>query len=86
MIEPPDDNAVQRVLPDDLVAVHDVHSRRKRTHQNCQFVRVVLRVAVGVKHPLLLRAGKAGAERRAVAAILRVMNNANLRIHPRQFL
>ena len=70
----------------DLVAVDQVDVGPEALPQQRDLRRVVLRVAVGVEHVLLGRRLEAAAQRPAVAAVLRVVDDAHLRVHPRQFV
>ena len=75
VIEPADDDAVQRIGPADLVAVHEVHVRAQRLVQLEQLPGIVLGVAVGVEDQLLGRGGEARAQRAAVTAVGAVVDD-----------
>ena len=86
VVEPADDDAVQRIRAADLVAVDEVGVGRERAHSSDELARIVLRVAVGVEDQVLGRRPEAGLQRAAVAAVLRVVNDADVRIGARQLV
>ncbi len=71
-----DDDAVPRVLTADLVAVDEADIGPNGVEEFGQFTDIVLTVAIGVEDKLLGGGGEAGAEGAAIAAILRVRNDA----------
>ena len=86
VIDAADDDAVQRIGAADLVAVHHVGVGRHLRPQHRQLGRVVLRVAVGVEDQLLGGRSEAGLQRAAVAAVPRMVHDADLRIGARQLV
>ena len=87
MVGAADHDAVHRVGAADLPAVDPVdivgHLRPQRRH----FRRIILAVAVGIEDEVLGRRRKSGAQRAAVAAILLVVDDADvIGIDPRQLV
>ncbi len=78
LIDTADNDAVERVLTFNLPAVDKVHLIADQRGQIFQFSGIVLRVAVSVEDPVLRGTIEAGTQRAAIAAILRMMDNAHL--------
>ena len=77
VVDAADDDAVQRIGAADLVAVHQIDVGRHLRPEHRELGRVVLRVAVGVEDQLLGRGSEAGLQRAAVAAVLRMVDDAD---------
>jgi hypothetical protein len=86
MVEAADHDPVQRIRSADLVAVHQVDAGRHLPPQRGELRRVVLRVAVGIEDQFLGGGPETALQRAAVAAVARMMDRANLRIHARQLV
>ena len=80
VIHASDHNPVQRIGSTDLVAVDQVHAVDHVRPQHLQLFRIVLRIAVGVEHEILPRIRETAAQRAAVAAILRMVNDPDFGI------
>ena len=80
VIDAADDDAVQRIGAADLVAVDQVDAIAERMPEHDHLRRIVLRVAVGVEHQLAGGRRETAAQGAAVAAILLVVDDADLRI------
>src|SRR6185295_12632732 len=86
VVDAADDDAVQRIGAADLVAVDEIDLVAEPPPQHFHLGGVVLRVAVGVEDELPRRGGKAGAQRAAVAAVRRMVHDADLRIGARELV
>ena len=86
VIKAPDDDPVPRIGPADLVAVHQIGVGRHLGPQHGELGGIVLRVAVGVEDQLLGRRAEAGLQGAAIAAILRMMHHADVRVGSRELV
>ena len=75
VIEPPNDLAREGIVPGNFIAVDDIHFRRDGFHEQGEFQRIVLGVAVGIENPFPGGGGETGAQGGAIPPVLRVMDH-----------
>jgi hypothetical protein len=86
VVDAADHDAVNGIGAADLVAVHQIRIGRHLRPEVGELRRVVLRVAVRVEDELLGRRAESALQRAAVAAILRMMDDADMRIRARELV
>src|SRR5262245_48168004 len=86
LVDEADHDAVKRVVPFDLVAVHHCNAVAHGLAERRQLTHVVLSVAIGVEDPVLGCDRKAGPQHAAVSARLPVVDDAQPRVVTRQLV
>src|ERR1039457_2823210 len=74
-----DPDAMGRVVPIELVAVHQPRVGTHEFQQSRKFADIVLPVAIGVEHEFFARCGEPAAQRASVAAVLWVSDDPQKR-------
>src|SRR5579871_121461 len=79
IVDAADADAVPRVVPLELVAVHQAYTGSQFFEQQRQFADVILAVTIGIKDQFFGGCGKAAAQRGPIAAVNGVLDDP----HPR---
>src|SRR4051812_211959 len=78
-IELTDDNPREWIVTGDLVALHQIAAAKRRPQQG-QLAGIILGVSVGVEDEFLLRRLKAAAQRPSIAAVAKMVDDAQARM------